>query len=149
MSWRETIEGGVVTAITTADTTGLFSTVKAVGQLEESDFEETGLVKVPFAVVRLAGATATDAGGSLIEATASVEILVASSGNYGGADARKTSCLVLLEVVFGALKRKLLSATGIHFHPLTWAGEEGAGVDDETGCEVWRQRWTVDFAVEG
>jgi hypothetical protein len=76
--------------------------------------------------------------------TATVETAIATIGSYKGLDSRKTDAFELLSIVVCALAGKS-PATG--FTPMSFLGESGLGVEEETGVEVWTQSFETSFEL--
>jgi hypothetical protein len=79
--------------------------------------------------------------GKLIEVRARLEVVIGAV-RYD-VDKRKGSLFELLELVLGALA---WGRIGGGYGPLRCTAEEGQGID-ESGLEVWSQRWELGFEV--
>ncbi len=140
MSFREQMEEAVVAAIAAADTGNLFATVKAIGGLNKSDYDKSGTLKVPFCILRYAGASGMLQPGSKTETSARLELVIGAL-SYKSLEARRAKAYVLLELVQGALMGKTL-VTGMV--PFEWTGEDPGGI--EVGAvELWEQRYQTRF----
>jgi hypothetical protein len=149
-TWRDDIEELAVAAITGEDVerngaAPILKLVKAVGQITSDDLDESGILRVPFALVRYQGADGElEAGGKHLT-TAHFEVLVAAL-QYSSVDARRVSVYEIMDIVQDALMGVSLAAG---LHPCVWRGDVPGGIEEESGVELWQVNFDIVMRLEG